>query len=223
MDPNADREDIIWNENITCTRKTRPKYDGCVNTLWPMIMQSKMPLLDKRDKSVNLLDYRNVEVLTGLICSNGEDDRETLKKFLVENEELSKKNYEKNNTVRTSLNKLVLGMSRLGPYQDRMQKIYTFDYEGTEEAEKEEIVKDADDIGSLPPSPRESDSDREDARSGDELLVNDPADGNSENRGQVVDREEEQQRPSTSSESKVEITNNDENVERKSSSSSHSN
>lgn len=120
------KHQIVWADGTVCHDKTRPDKDGVVACLWPMIKQIKFDLM--QDQKLYAVD--NLEMIIALILSNAEEEfmPEDLKKFLAEKQPEKFENYQANNQIRSKLNNLMLGMSRVHPYQSRMNKIYEFDY-----------------------------------------------------------------------------------------------
>lgn len=122
-----DEEDIKWNvDGTVCKRKDRPVNDGIVNLLWPLAFEVKKMLAANDCK---LAGSDNVRAISAMICSNGEEDTDVLQKFMEEEKAGRDQSYKSNNKIRTKINELVSRICRTKPYQDRMESIFSFDFE----------------------------------------------------------------------------------------------
>ena len=118
-----------------CGESARLVGDGVKDHLWPMVRDIKSLLLSNQTK---VLTEENLQVLTAMLCSNSDDDTDKSKQIMATAPEA---NRALNNTIRTKINRLVLAILRVKPYQERMQLIYThkYNYTGIEKGAIEKV------------------------------------------------------------------------------------
>eukprot|EP00584_Thalassiosira_punctigera_P018126 CAMPEP_0172571278 /NCGR_PEP_ID=MMETSP1067-20121228/130719_1 /TAXON_ID=265564 ORGANISM="Thalassiosira punctigera, Strain Tpunct2005C2" /NCGR_SAMPLE_ID=MMETSP1067 /ASSEMBLY_ACC=CAM_ASM_000444 /LENGTH=610 /DNA_ID=CAMNT_0013363565 /DNA_START=426 /DNA_END=2258 /DNA_ORIENTATION=- len=122
-DKTTKRGDLKWNiDGTVCKESDRTVQAGIARQLWPMVSSIECLL---RNKQASTLTCENLEVLTSMLVANNESEPETTTKILAG---ADPKNHSLNNTVRTMINRMVLAILRVRPYQDRMNKIFTHGY-----------------------------------------------------------------------------------------------
>lgn len=116
--------DLKWSiDGTICKQSQRPVGDGILNHLWPMVRDLKQTL--QADKKT-ALTAENIQVLSVMLCANGAQETEISKDAL---EKANPAHRALNNSIRTKINRLVLAILRVRPYQDRMRGIFSHDYE----------------------------------------------------------------------------------------------
>jgi len=118
------KEDIKWSiDGTTCKKEDRPMQDAILEFFWPLVYDMKNILLSNKRRLVDRVDAR---VIMAMLCDNGEDSTNELKEFLTSNEMV--RSSPQNILLRSKATNFVLQMTRVGPYLNRMSKIYTYEY-----------------------------------------------------------------------------------------------
>lgn len=116
--------DLKWSiDGTICKQNARPVGDGILNHLWPMVRDLKRTLQVNKKTA---LAAENLKVLTVMICANNEKENKNIQSVL---DQASPANRALNNDIRTKINRLVLAILRVKPYQDRMSSILTHEYD----------------------------------------------------------------------------------------------
>lgn len=123
--------DIKWAiDGSVCKKVDRNLEDAITACLWPMVREIQKLLLTKKKK---LLVEDNIEVLRAMLCANNENESEDLKRVI---QGAGEEMLAVNNLVRTNINRLVLAILRVKPYQKRMDSIFSFNYLDSGDDEK---------------------------------------------------------------------------------------
>merc|ERR1712187_1101755 len=117
-------------DGSVCKKVDRNLEDAITACLWPMVWQIQKLLLTKKKK---LLVEDNIEVLRAMLCANNENESEDLKRVI---QGAGEEMLAVNNLVRTNINRLVLAILRVKPYQKRMDSIFSFNYLDSGDDEK---------------------------------------------------------------------------------------
>ena len=120
------KTDILYSNGRKCTDATRPMKDGVTAVLWPKVYDIKMVLW--KNKKL-MCTPENVELLTAIICDNGDTTEKSLTEFLQKNKNEGKLQ-SLNNEVKSRLIDLSLNMSRVRPFTQRIPSVFGFDYTG---------------------------------------------------------------------------------------------
>lgn len=129
-DKDLENGDLKWSiDGTICKQTQRPARDGILQHLWPMVRDLKRTL--QVNQTTGLLDDENLQVLKAMLCANGETENEECQRIL-QNQQASNGGktslHVLNNSIRTKINRLVLAILRVKPYQDRMTSVFTHKY-----------------------------------------------------------------------------------------------
>jgi len=136
---------IKWHDGTICNNINRPTSDRILNYLWPMVVDLKKTLILSKSQS-ELLEANNTKIITAMLCSNSQEDTTDLKKFILENinndngddsdTKIDEVRDEENKALRTKIMNLVITITRVKPYINRIGKIYEHKYDDDDAEQK---------------------------------------------------------------------------------------
>jgi hypothetical protein len=118
------KDDLRWTVDGTICRE-RPRADDAIaQRLWPMVTEIKRLLHSQRQQE-EFLAQPNLDVLAAILCANMQIETQKIKETLGGakscHEQLNKR-------LQTKITALVLAVLRVKPFQQRMNRIFTQEY-----------------------------------------------------------------------------------------------
>lgn len=129
-DPRATTAEYIsWTiDGTRCEGVDKEQLDNIAALLWPKVIEAKHNLHWGRKKKA-LAQETNVQMLAAMLCSNTDEPTDTLEAFLQDHEE-DPRNRSGNRRLRSQLTELSLMILQVHPFQQRMQWIHSYNYDG---------------------------------------------------------------------------------------------
>mmetsp|Transcript_11972 Transcript_11972/g.15996 ORF Transcript_11972/g.15996 Transcript_11972/m.15996 type:complete len:658 (+) Transcript_11972:85-2058(+) len=122
-----EKEVLKWSiDGTVCKKRDLPLSDGITSCLWPKVARLKKLLHANKEE---LASKENIDLLKAMLCANSERDTQELSDFLLHSSELKKLNGPKNIQIQSEVIDLVLAISRVRPYRERMSRIFSHEYE----------------------------------------------------------------------------------------------
>ncbi|KAL3936669.1 MAG: hypothetical protein SGBAC_008066 [Bacillariaceae sp.] len=119
--------DIYWKVDETlCKARGRATLDNIAALLWPMVVDLQN-FLKAHKKTLMKQEEKQAMAIQALLCDNHDSDEssEAIRNVLAT---ISDKQGALNNQLRTKISRLVLAILRVRPFQQRMEKIFGYNY-----------------------------------------------------------------------------------------------